>query len=102
MVGRKTEFACAHYARPKSGHFLLCVTDKATLTDDLGHLRCKAGHFWKAFQSGYDTMLDKELKQRARWDIYLLILRALAMFMMAAHGLVFFLVPADGTAAELS
>jgi hypothetical protein len=52
-----------------------------------------AGHFWKAFQSGYDAMPDKELKQRVRWDVYLLILRALAMFMMAAHGLAFILVP---------
>ena len=48
-----------------------------------------AGHFWKAFQSGYDTMPDNQLKQRVRWDVYLLILRALAMFMMAAHGLIF-------------
>src|SRR6059058_1170270 len=52
-----------------------------------------AGHFWKAFQSGYDAMPDKELKQRVRWDVYLLILRAMAMFMMAAHGLAFILVP---------
>ena len=52
-----------------------------------------AGHFWKAFQSGYDAMPDKELKQRARWDIYLLILRAMAMFSMAAHRLAFVLVP---------
>ena len=52
-----------------------------------------AGHFWKAFQLGYDAMPDKELKQRVRWDVYLLILRALAMFMMAAHGLAFILVP---------
>ena len=52
-----------------------------------------AGHLWKAFQSGYDTMPDKELRQRARWDIYLLILRAVAMFIMAAHGLGFFVVP---------
>lgn len=52
-----------------------------------------AGHFWKAFRSGYDTMPDKELKQRARWDIYLLVLRAVAMFIMAAHGLAFVLVP---------
>jgi hypothetical protein len=52
-----------------------------------------SAHFWKAFQSGYDVMPDKELKQRVRWDIYLLILRALAMFMMAAHGLYFILVP---------
>jgi len=52
-----------------------------------------AGHFWKAFQSGYDAMPDQELKQRVRWDVYLLILRALAMFIMAAHGLYFILVP---------
>jgi len=52
-----------------------------------------ASHFWKAFRMGYDAMPDNDLKQRARWDIYLLILRALAMFMMAAQGLVFFLVP---------
>ena len=25
-----------------------------------------AGHFWKAFQSGYDTMPDNQLKQRVR------------------------------------
>jgi hypothetical protein len=52
-----------------------------------------SAHFWKAFRIGYDIMPDKELKQRVRWDIYLLILRALAMFMMAAHGLYFILVP---------
>jgi hypothetical protein len=52
-----------------------------------------AGHFWKAFQVGYDAMPDKELKQRVRWDVYLLILRAMAMFVMAAHGLAFILVP---------
>jgi len=52
-----------------------------------------ASHFWKTFRMGYDTMPDKELKKRARWDIYLLILRAMAMFIMAAHGLAFILVP---------
>src|ERR1043166_8778143 len=52
-----------------------------------------ASHFWKAFRMGYDVMPDKELKQRARWDIYLLILRAIAMFIMAAHGLYFILLP---------
>ena len=52
-----------------------------------------ASHFWKAFHIGYDTMPENELKQRARWDVYLLVLRAIAMFMMAAHGLVFILVP---------
>jgi hypothetical protein len=52
-----------------------------------------AGHFWKAFQSGYDVLPDDQLKQRVRWDVYLLVLRAIAMFMMAAHGLYFILVP---------
>ena len=52
-----------------------------------------ASHFWKACRMGYDTMPDQELKQRARWDLYLLILRAVAMFFMAAHGLYFILVP---------
>lgn len=52
-----------------------------------------ASHFWKAFRTGYDTMPDNELKQRTRWDLYLLILRAIAMFMMATHGLYFILVP---------
>src|SRR2546427_2813326 len=52
-----------------------------------------AGHFWKAFHLGYDALPDNELKQRVRWDVYLLMLRALAMFMMAARGLAFILVP---------
>ena len=52
-----------------------------------------AGHFWKAFHLGYDTLPDNQLKQRVRWDVYLLVLRAIAMFMMAAHGLAFILVP---------
>jgi hypothetical protein len=52
-----------------------------------------ASHFWRAFRIGYDNMPDKELKQRVRWDLYLLILRAIAMFFMAAHGLYFILVP---------
>lgn len=52
-----------------------------------------SGHFWKAFRVGYDTMPDKELRQHARWDIYLLVLRAVAMFLMAAHGLGFLVVP---------
>src|SRR5207247_4984171 len=52
-----------------------------------------AGPFWKAFHLGYDAMPDNQLKQRVRWDVYLLILRALAMFIMAAHGLAFILVP---------
>jgi hypothetical protein len=52
-----------------------------------------ASHFWKAFHLGYDALPDNELKQGVRWDVYLLVLRAIAMFMMAAHGLAFVLVP---------
>ena len=52
-----------------------------------------AGHLYKALHAGYDLMPDDQLKQRVRWDVYLLILRAVAMFMMAAHGLYFVLVP---------
>lgn len=52
-----------------------------------------SGHFWKAFSSGYHTMPDKELRQRVRWDVYLLVIRAVAMFLMAAHGLGFLVVP---------
>jgi hypothetical protein len=50
-------------------------------------------HAWKAFHIGYDAMPEDELKQRVRWDVYLLVLRAVAMFMMAAHGLAFVIVP---------
>jgi Family of unknown function (DUF6498) len=52
-----------------------------------------AGHFWRAFQAGYDVMPEDQLKQRVRWDSYLLVLRAGAMFIMAAQGLYFILVP---------
>jgi len=52
-----------------------------------------ASRFWKALQSGYDLMPDRMLTQRVRWDVYLLIIRAIAMFMMVAQGLYFILVP---------
>jgi hypothetical protein len=52
-----------------------------------------AGHFWRAFQSGYDAMPEDQLKQRVRWDLYLLVLRAGAMFLMSAYRLYFILVP---------
>jgi hypothetical protein len=51
------------------------------------------GHFWKAFQAGYDALPENQLKQQVRWDSYLLVLRAGAMFVMAAQGLYFILVP---------
>jgi hypothetical protein len=50
-----------------------------------------ASHFWKVFRLGYDEMPDDQLKQRVRWDVYLLMLRGFAMFMMI--GFAFFLVP---------
>jgi hypothetical protein len=49
-------------------------------------------HYWNAFRRGYDTLPDQELKQRARTDLYLLILRAVAMFVVAGH-FAFVLVP---------
>lgn len=52
-----------------------------------------AGHLWKALRVGYDIMPEDQLKQRARWDVYLLVLRAVAMFVLAAHSLTFVLVP---------
>jgi hypothetical protein len=60
-----------------------------------------AGHFWKAFHLGYDALPDNELKQRVRWDVYLLVLRALAMFIMAAPRPRLHSGAADGAAAEL-
>lgn len=51
------------------------------------------GHFWKAFHAGYDAMPEDQLKQRVRWDTYLLVLRAGAMFLMSSYRLYFILVP---------
>jgi len=51
------------------------------------------GNFAKAIRVGYGAMPEVELKQRARWDMYLLVLRAVAMFMMASPGLAFLIVP---------
>ena len=39
--------------------------------------------------------------QRVRWDLYLVILRAIAMFIMAAHGLYFISHAADAAADQL-
>ncbi len=79
---------------PRSSPRQRIVAPACALSGALVHLRlnCRES-FWKAFRMGYDTMPDKELKQRAWWDPYLLILSAIAMFIMAAHGLYFILVP---------
>lgn len=50
-------------------------------------------NFYKAFGAGYDAMPENELRQRTRWDIYLLVLRAAAMFFMAAYQLAIVIVP---------
>jgi hypothetical protein len=50
-------------------------------------------NFYRTFQAGYDKMPEKELRQRVRWDSYLLVLRAGAMFIMAFQGLAVVLVP---------
>jgi len=51
-----------------------------------------AGHFWKAFQSGYgrDARQGNEAAAFAGMCILLVSLRAMAMFVMAAHGLASF------------
>ena len=47
-----------------------------------------AGNLWKALLSWVTTPCPRrELKQRVRWDVYILVLRAVAMFVMAAQGL---------------
>ncbi len=42
-----------------------------------------ASNLWTALQRRYSALGDKEMKQALRWDVYLLMLRALAMFLLA-------------------
>lgn len=42
---------------------------------------------------GFGTLPEKELKQALRWDVYLLVLRALAMFVVAGNLFPFLVVP---------
>lgn len=42
-----------------------------------------ASNLWTAVRRDYEALPDRELKQALRWDVYLLMLRALAMFMLA-------------------
>lgn len=53
-----------------------------------------AGHVWKAFRAGYGDLPEDALKQRLRGDAYPLVLRAVAMFVIAANMWLFVLVPA--------
>jgi len=50
-----------------------------------------AQNTWQAWRAGYDGLPERELKQKLRWNVYLLILRAVAMFMLANFA--FVLVP---------
>jgi hypothetical protein len=45
-----------------------------------------------AFRRGYGTMPEREMKQALRWDAYLLILKAMGMFVLGTHLLVWWLV----------
>lgn len=45
-----------------------------------------------AFRKGYGTLPERELKQALRWDAYLLILKAIGMFVLGIHLLVWWLV----------
>lgn len=51
-------------------------------------------HAWNAFHAGYDAMPEAELKLRVRRDVYLLVLRAVAMILMASSILAVVLLPA--------
>jgi hypothetical protein len=49
-----------------------------------GLLWVAASNLWTALQRRYAARPEKELKQALRWDVYLLMLRALAMFLLAS------------------
>lgn len=50
-----------------------------------------AQNAWQAWRVGYEDLPERELKQQLRWNVYLLILRAIGMFMLAQFA--FLLVP---------
>lgn len=47
-----------------------------------------------AFRRGYGALAGRELKQALRWDAYLLILKAMGMFVLGAHLPMVLMVPA--------
>jgi hypothetical protein len=47
-----------------------------------------------AFRRGYGTLPEREMKQALRWDAYLLVLRAIAMFVLGFHLPTLLVVPA--------
>ena len=52
-----------------------------------------ATYAFKAARAGFTGTPEVEMKQRARWDFYLLILRALAMLEIASWGFAIVVVP---------
>jgi hypothetical protein len=52
-----------------------------------------AGHAMAARKRGYGGLPETALKQALRWDVYLLVLRALAMFVVAGNVFPFLVVP---------
>jgi hypothetical protein len=51
------------------------------------------GHAVAAARRRYGTLVEKELRQALRWDVYLLVLRAIAMFVVAANVFAALVVP---------
>ena len=51
------------------------------------------GHVVSGVRRGYDALGETELKQALRWDVYLLVLRAVAMFVVAANAFPLLVVP---------
>jgi hypothetical protein len=53
-----------------------------------------AGHLASFWKRGYSDLAEKDLRQALRWDVYLLMLRAIAMFVVAGNVFPFLVVPA--------
>ena len=51
------------------------------------------GHVVSFAKRRYSELAEKDLRQALRWDVYLLILRAIAMFIVAANFFPFLVVP---------
>ena len=51
------------------------------------------GHVVAGLRRGYGGLAEKDLKQALRWDVYLLVMRAMAMFVAAANLFPFLVVP---------
>jgi hypothetical protein len=61
----------------------LLTTITSTPSLWIGLATVAATNLWTALQRKYPALPEKEMKQALRWDVYLLVIRALAMFMLA-------------------